>query len=731
MAKKILSFICAIAVILGCISINITPAFADSTRTYELWTQSPNITCGVTNEEVRMYKALNQNECDLYPLSALGNGYYLAICEGKTSDGGYNGKTKTSELYYYVILMTNDSFLIISKGNVNNEYYWDGGQNIANISSLITASYYTSKGYEVPYYIINPSSKYSNSNYTEYDDYLIITKNGNMYAAHEYADYDLAGYPFIKDGVLYRGVERYSSGSRYYYYYLADGSTKAVQYQPYQLSQGVVTYGTAAKVAVTDVTVTNGYSIYKGGFGSNVPAARYFQIPGADNLYITISQPSIYDSAAGRNYYYVQVNIYRNTNGMMSLLNTCTFPTTNTSAYTLPVKSLQGKIDESPYASKGYSPPKLIIGTKYVILKDGSVGEVNMDATTYTSWNLAAYNNKLVIIRNKNGANYIYEKDENNVYSYWQKLNNIYFNTIGAMTMEPDLTLKIVSGGNSGQNGYYSSYSSFTQPNFSEISCVSVQNWFGRTRNNVFPDGRKVNGKWMGMGAGLYELWYEILNPDGSLCSTGPTGYSANFGSVFDTYDLITFAINNSKFIVALDLIQRDWSVEYYRVAVVRESETGEISGSGSIGEKNITPPTDADTEVIQQRVNFADDNLPIGYNIKNNVIDSGKLESGLRQQVNTIRLNDIVILKKSGYISGSQNTGTSLTSYSTYDYGFGSSYIRFYTNGQIFNWYCYYPEQLTAGTYNKTIYVGDKTVYVTIKIVAVPGNNGFVTVVF
>ena len=133
----------------------------------------------------------------------------------------------------------------------------------------------------------------------------------------------------------------------------------------------------------------------------------------------------------------------------------------------------------------------------------------------------------------------------------------------------------------------------------------------------------------------------------------------------------------------------------------------------------------------MQSTIDFGASDLPIGYNIKDNVIDSGKLDAILRDQVNSIRLNDIVILAKEGYQSGSQNTGVTLGSYSTYDYSFGSTYVRLYTNGQYFRWYCYYPENLTPGTYTKSIAVGDKTVYVTIKVICPPSNEGSTTVVF
>jgi len=730
MTKRIISFVCAIAIIAGIMQFGALTAFAETTRSYELWTQSPNITSGITDDELRIYKAMNLNTFSVVPLTQLGINYYLAICEGQTTTGGWSGKTNTSELYYYTILMTNDSFIILSKARVNNEYYWSRGNNIADISSQINSSYYTSNGYEVPCYIVNPNGKYTNSNMNEYDDYIFITKNGTLYSTPEDSEDGCEGYPFIYNGILYRGQERYYSSSRYYYYYLADGSTKAVQYAPYQFKNGSITYGTNNKVEVTSVTAENGYTLYREGFASNTFEATYYKIPNANSLYMSVTQPYTYNSSAGRYYYYQQVEIYSCNNGMMSLSNSKLIPTTNTYAQSITIKTL-GNLDNSFYTSKGYSPPQIIINKNIVVTQDGTIGTMSLNPEIYsTYWEWAGYNNRLTVIRNRDSGSYLYWA-ENGTYSYWQKLNYVYFDINGTMILEPDISLKVVSGGNSGQNGYYYGYSTYNAPSFSNLSYASTQTWFGRNRSNVFPDGRKVTARWMGMGGGLYELWYEILKPDATLLSTGPTGYSTSFGSVFDTYDLITFAVNNSKFIVSLNMVQRDWSVEYYRVAVVEESETGEITGNGQLGEKNITPPDEADTEIIQPSIDFAQNDLPIGYNIKNNVIDSGKLDSSLRQQVNTIRLNDIVILKKSGYISGSQNTGTPLTYYSTYDYSLGSSYIRLYTNGQNFYWYCYNPENLTAGTYNKTLYSGDKTIYVTMKVIAPPSNSGVTSVTF
>ncbi|NLB81677.1 MAG: hypothetical protein GX800_08735 [Clostridiaceae bacterium] len=524
--KTIISMVLSLVLVLSFITVN-----AENKKIeYELWTESPYVTSGLTHNDLNIYRAKSISELDLYPLSRLGSNYYLAICEEKTSNGGYNGKTKTSYLYSYIILVNNGDFIIISQQSLGEEHYWDRGIAIQNLVSTVSNStWYATQNSEVPYYVIEAQGKYSNYNYTDYYEHLIITSGGRIYRFSQNADYGTEESATAYNGLLYATAYRYRSGSSYPYYKI--DNYNAARLKPYIFQGGTVNYGTYMDVKTSEMTTANGYSIYKGSFGSNV-------------------------------------------------------------------------------------------------------------STTSSS---------------------------------------------------------IIS-----QNG------------------------------NTFPDGRSVSASWIGMGNYIYEIWYTIKNSDGTTKSRGPTGYATTFSSSFDTFDLMTIAVNNSKFVVCVNQVGHSFIKEYYRVAVVEETISGEIvGGSGSIGTKNITPPTSADTEPVQSSIDFAQEDLPLGYNIRNNVIDSGKLDSGLRQQVNTIRLNDIVILKKSGYISGSRNTGTSLSYYSTYDYSFGSNYIRFYTNGQNFLWYCYYPETLSVGTYSKTYYIGDKTVYVTIKVIAPPTNNGTTTVVF
>ena len=150
-----------------------------------------------------------------------------------------------------------------------------------------------------------------------------------------------------------------------------------------------------------------------------------------------------------------------------------------------------------------------------------------------------------------------------------------------------------------------------------------------------------------------------------------------------------------------------------------------------SIGRKNITSNVETDTEPVQSVIDFAEDNLPIGFNIKSNVIDADNFTVDTREQFNSIKLNDIVILKNGREQSGTQNAGITLDSYNNLCSDFGNANIGFYTNGQNFCWIAYDTDNINTGTYNKYFVIGDKTIYVTIKIVDIPTSDGVTTVVF
>ena len=714
----------------GTVAYAVAPNPEVTNAEYEVWTQSPSITCGITTADMTIYKALDQNLLELYPLPKLGSNYYLAICTEKVTDGGWNGNSKTSYHDFFILYATEDSFIITSKSSAGEEYYWDRGFCFADISSKVDASYYQSIGSEKPCYILNPKGKYTNSNYDEYDEYFFITDKGYIYKMSSNAEYGCEGYPFIKDNILYRGQNAYRSSSSTRYYYMSDGSTKASNSTPLIFKSGTMSQGTAVKHSIAEMTAANGYSLYTEGFTSNMSMPSYYQIPGSNNLFFTLSTTRTLDSTDNKYYYYAKISVYKSNNGNMSLVKTTTVPAKNTSS-TYTIQSITG-LDESYYTSKGLPIPSVALGHYVMIARDGTVHGLGLDTSTYYNYVYpCTYNGRFSVIRSYNGTSTIYKKDpSNNSYYYWQVINEVIFDSSGNKTLGADVELRIQSSAHTGQVGYFTSYSSFTS-GYSTLSVSSVKAWFGRTLTNKFPDGRYVTASWMGMGSGIYELWYNIYNPDGTLRATGPSGYSGYFGSVFNTYDLITYAVNNSKFLVCLGDIGNSFLKEYYRYAVVEETDTGEIVSKVELGEKTITPPNTSDTEVVQSTIDFGSSDLPLGYNIKDNVIDSGKLDAILREQVNSIRLNDIVVLAKEGYQSGEQNTGVTLSSYSNYDYSFGSSYIRLYTNGQYFRWYCYYPEDLTPGTYSKTITIGDKTVYVTFKIVDPPTNEGSTTVVF
>lgn len=513
--------------------LSIGPVFAEG-NSYELWTESPYITSGLISDDLNIYRAKNLNELELYPLSRLGNNYYFAICEEKWTDGGYNGTSKTSILHCYLILVNGGDFIILSSKCLGQEYLWDRSVAISNLASTVTnTSWYSAKGSEIPYYVIQPQGLYTNSQYTKYLEQIIVTSGGKLYSFSNSADYGCESYPVAYNNLLFSRADRYRSGSSYYYYYVPEDSTKrAARMVPYLFTNGIVSYDETLTIqpALTTITAANGYTVYLDNFTSNVTVA----------------------------------------------------------------------------SSDVISP-----------------------------------------------------------------------------------------------------------------------------RSSTFPDGRRVEVYWVSMGNYLYEVWYRCYNPDGTLRANGPTGYTAAFSSSFNTYSLMAIAINNSKFMICVNKVGHSFMKEYFRVALVEETITGEIQTGGRIGTKNIVTPSNADTTPVESSIDFAQDNLPLGFTIKDNAVTEKKLDTPLKQQINAVRLNDIVILKKSGYASGTQNTGIPLTYFSLYDYGLGSTYIRFYTNGSNFLWYCYYPESLTPGTYNKSFTAGDKTIYVTVKVVEPPDSSGVTTVVF
>jgi hypothetical protein len=236
---------------------------------YELWTESPYVTSGLTYNDLNIYRAKAISELDLYPLSRLGSNYYLAICEEKTSTGGYTGKVKTSYLYSYIILVNNGDFIIISQQSLGEEYYWDRGLAIQNLASTVTNStWYATQNSEVPYYVFEALGKYSNYNYTEYYEQLIITSGGRIYRFSQNAEYGCEENATAYNGLLYATAYRYRSGSSYPYYMI--DRDRAARLKPYIFQGGTVSYGTHRDVKTSEMTTANGYSIYKGSFGSNV-----------------------------------------------------------------------------------------------------------------------------------------------------------------------------------------------------------------------------------------------------------------------------------------------------------------------------------------------------------------------------------------------------------------------------------------------------------------------------
>lgn len=262
---------------------------------------------------------------------------------------------------------------------------------------------------------------------------------------------------------------------------------------------------------------------------------------------------------------------------------------------------------------------------------------------------------------------------------------------------------------------------------------TGVKDWWHHYLDNKFSDGRYVVGRWVGMGNSMYEIWYDIYDKDGQLISTGASDFSTVASSSLRTTPLQGFVINDTKIILCLSSLDNDWFNEYFRAAVVTENEDGILEVPLPIGKKNIVAPGSSETIPVSSTVDFALDDLSLGFNIKENIIGANKLTSGLREQVNSIRLDPITIVIKEGSVRGKWNTGISLPSYNNHDYSYssGDTSVYFHSNGSTFNWSCSNPEKLIPGTYHKMYYVDGKSFYVKVNIIAPPSNDSATTVVF
>ncbi len=728
MKRLICIFLC-IVMSVSCISV-LAEETEETTTKRELWTQSSTLTT-YDIDELRIMKALEMEVLYLYKLDELGEGYFLAICEHQMTDGGYSGSMKTSYYYYYTLLSTEDSFIIIDKKECSEEYGWGGAHSFVNIRNRMNETYYKNKGYAVPYYMFQPQDKYTNSNYTEHNEYYFIASDANIYKLSENAETGCHGTIFISDSKLSVSHSKYRSSGSSVVYYLSDGTTKANLLEVFGFKSGNITYLDGTKIATADFVDGDLYDIFMEEFDSNEFILRLYKVPKTENIYVSTARADKYNTEKERKYYNDIITTYMIAENRITKIDEYVSEETSiSSSITYNAYDL-GDLDDSVYLAQGYAVPRMAIND-YYILSDGTIGVLSLDSeiyksTAYYKTNIK-YNDVLAVVRTRDGTSSIYHTDPESTSStkyYWQKINTLAFDKNGKMVLGEDIERKV--GIYTGMDGYYSGYSDFVDPvTITSAARLSTYEWWDKVQDNVFDDGRYVTVSWVGMSAGIYEFWYNIFSKDGTFLSTGPTAYSGTYKP-----DLKLYAHGNTKFTACIMDIENEWIKEYYRIAVIDEGEDGDVISAGSIGEKTITPPVNTDTEIAEPVIDFSKGVLPIGYNIKDGVITTDKLAAELKEQVGAIRLNDVVIIAKSGSVSDYQNTGVTLASFSKYDYSFGDSYIRVYSSGQNLRWYCYNPEKLDVGVYPATYQVGDKIIYITFRVIAPPTNDTATTVVF
>lgn len=703
--KKLLSILLSLCVTAAAAQ----AAFAESR---EVWSIAPGGACGMTEEDVRLNRAIRLGKLSLMKIPELGDKIFLGTVDADISDGGYKGNKDMYLIYYYLLLDTDSGFTILDCISDGNEHY-SNGQSVLKLSDILDLDYYKNSGCDVPYYMVCPMSRYSHSSEISDTNYYFITDKYKIVKYTQSNDKNTPFIPAIKDKKLY-GAQRVYAGSKQYAYnirelYVSD-NTAFLQYT------GIASTPEAAFSAE--------YSIYNEDFKSNIDRPSLYKLPNAVNLYGAAERVQKIENNIARNYDVISVYKYVNNEPVKINEKQYQSGTYNIQQF----RAITG-LDESKYAAKSCAVPIARSG-EYFILSDGTIAKIELDANTFTSYDFGIRDGVLTVVRNRTNSKYIQHIDESDSrFYYWHAVQEVYFDKDGNTILGTETEYKS-DGESHGLDGYYKNYSDFEEcVNMPYLKNSTSKDWYSKYLTNIFPDGRYAAGKWVDLSTSQYEMWYVIYNPDGTINSQGPTGRITSSSSLCET-EPIAIAVSNSKMILSVDLLKKGWMCELYRSSVSEINTNGEYVTGGNIGEKNLTPPEDTDTEPVNRSIDFNEKDLPIGYNIRDNVIGSGKLDAELRETVNSVRLNDITILTDSGYASGTQNTGARLAGFSRGE-SLGGGRINVYTNGQNFNWYCSDTESLKPGTYTKVYTVGDKKVYVTIHVIAPPSAEGKVTVVF
>ncbi|MCR4718156.1 MAG: hypothetical protein K5768_00825 [Firmicutes bacterium] len=707
MKKTLCLIMCVITIFTIIPNALASPQEVDTTiEEFELWAMSPCISGGMSREELAFQKALYKDFLSIFPLPKLGERYVLAGTYAPIYNSGTRGKTTLYDFTYYLLFLTDDGYEIIDRMWLYSDYY-DGTINFADVSDYITDAQPGDK----PLYISAPGGIYTgDSSWGWYSEYVVVTDKKKLVLKAESKQTRTMS---VYNGCLWWTYPKSTAGTTMIRQRF-DGSSCS----------------NAGSISLTaeEATAANGFINFEKPFKDSNDRTYYSMMP-SEERYFTIRQLGNYNA---------EIGLFKQNGNYVEKLKTIELYTPDCYSINNNYFSYVDNLDKNYYRNQGYSVPCLLIknnNKNYIITDTGTVGFLNLDTSIYYStsyFQFATYNGKLVIVRCTNRSSYITSTDENGNSIYCQALNYVTVKPDGTVELGEDIILPTPTTAvpNEGQNGYYYSYTSFKQcTDINAVQKIRTEQYFKRKKTNVFPDGRVASGSWRSNGAN-YEFWYYIYLPDGRLCATGPTGFYADSDAY--NYDPFIIVENDSKFVVGNTKPIDDHIREFYRVASIQNTDTGEATLVGAtVGRKNISSEIATDTEPVQSIIDFSKDDLPIGFNVRDNVIDADNFTVETREQFNSIRLSDIVILKNGKQQSGTQNTGITLDEFNIASSDFGNANIRFYTNGQNFGWTASDTTNLNAGIYNKYFVIGDKTVYVTVKIVDVPDNSGTTTVVF
>lgn len=342
--KKILCVILA----LWCLLMSVPSAFAE---TCEVWSPTPMGACGLSTEDVRLNRAIRMGKLELIQIPELGDKIFFGTVICDIDDGGYKGNSDMLLFYYYLLLDTDNGFVILDSIYDGNEHYEGSTQSVLRLSDVLDLAYFKNAGYDVPYYMICPTGRYSYSSYPSDTNYYFITDQYKIVKYSQSNNKNTPYTPAVKDNRLYGARKTYLSGSSTYVYNV----------QELAIKDSIVILQNTQSISTT--VFEEEYTSYGESYASNIENKTFYTLPCVENMYAHINTTTQINSSGITEYYDV-ISLYKNVNYDMVKIKEEIFPGSITSKLT-DIYGITG-LDEDKYTQKGCSMPVARTGNYFI-----------------------------------------------------------------------------------------------------------------------------------------------------------------------------------------------------------------------------------------------------------------------------------------------------------------------------------------------------------------------------